>query len=117
MTFSNIPSSTLTLPFHIDIYNHNDNSKNPNGTISFYSGNTEVTELRKSQAYNDPEYGDGWHVSYNVDIPTSDGVCGVYFNFKINDVLDIYGGSGNYNKHTRFAVLSLDREIILESYN
>ena len=115
MTFSNIPSSTLTLPFHIDIYNHNDNSKNPNGTISFYSGNTEVTELRKSQAYNDPEYGDGWHVSYNVDIPTSDGVCGVYFNFKINDVRSY--DDEFYNHHTRFVKLSLDREIILESYN
>lgn len=112
MTFSNIPSSTLTLPFRVQLHNSYDNSGNPNGTIYFYSGNTEVTELRKSQAYQHPVDGDGSDRRYNVNIPTSDGVCGVYFNFNPNDKRSSYG-----NGHTRWVTLSLDREIILARYN
>ena len=115
MTFSNIPSSTLTLPFRVQLHNHYDNSGNPNGTIYFYSGNTEVTELRKSQAYQHPVDGDGSDRRYNVNIPTSDGVCGVYFNFNPNDKRSSYSESSN--GHTRWVILSLDREIILASYN
>lgn len=114
MYFNNIQLSYLPLSFRVQLINNYDwEEAKPTGTIYFYSGDTEVTELRKSQAYE--RYGDGDDRTYNVNVPTSDGSCKVYFNFDTGDRRSSYAES--VNGHTRWVIVSLDREIILTTYN
>lgn len=107
MFFNNISSPTLTLSFRVQLTN-NYSSGYPTGTIQFYSGDTEVTELMKTQM-------DRSNIQYSVNIPTSDGSCKVYFNFYIDDRHSSYAEYAN--GHTRWVTVSLDREIILATYN